>query len=194
MYKNKKLEDYLNLILSIVKDSNFDNIDHLFERLESHFSNNGRIFLVGNGGSAAVASHAATDLSKLIHNNNTLNAISLNSNISLITALSNDEGYENVFSNIIKNYKVNKLDTLITISSSGNSDNLINLINGCSDTGVEIFSLLGFDGGEIKNITKYPILASSKINYYGPIEDIHMMIFHLFSHSIKKDLEEINYQ
>ena len=194
MYTDKKLQNYVNLILSIVRNSNFDNIEPLFNRIESHFKNGGRIFLVGNGGSAAVASHAATDLSKLILNNNKLNTISLNSNISLVTAVSNDEGYENVFSYIIKNYQVNSKDTLITISSSGNSANLINLINECKETGIEIYSLLGFDGGEIKNITKYPILAKSKNDYYGPIEDLHMMIFHLFSHLIKNDVEEINYQ
>jgi phosphoheptose isomerase len=59
---------------------------------------------------------------------------------------------------------------------------------------LKLYSLLGFDGGEIKNITKYPILAKSKNDYYGPIEDLHMMIFHLFSHLIKNDVEEINYQ
>ena len=194
MYTDKKLENYINLVIAIVKNSNFENIEHLFDRLKRHFNQGGRIFLVGNGGSAAVASHAVTDLSKLSFNNNKLNPISLNSNMSLITAISNDEGYENVFSYMITNYKVTSKDTLITISSSGNSANLINLINECKSTGIEIYSLLGFDGGEIKNISKYPILAKSKNGYYGPVEDIHMMIIHLFSHLIKNDIEEINYQ
>lgn len=191
MELNKKLNEYVNLINTIISNSNLENLEILFERLKNHFYSGGRIFLAGNGGSAAIALHATTDLNKLVLENKKLNAFALSSNIPQITAISNDEGYENLFEKILQNFNVDENDTLITISSSGNSKNLINLINYATTANTKIFSLLGFDGGEIKNLSVTPIIANSNINYYGPVEDIHMIIFHLFSHIIKKDLLEI---
>lgn len=187
----KKLNDYVNLINTIISNSNLENLEILFERLKNHFYKGGRIFLAGNGGSAAIALHATTDLNKLVLENKKLNAFALSSNIPQITAISNDEGYENLFKKILENFNVNDNDTLITISSSGNSKNLINLINYAATVNTKTFSLLGFDGGEIKNLSVTPIIANSNMNYYGPVEDTHMIIFHLFSHIIKKDLLEI---
>ncbi len=191
MVTSKKLEEYAKLLLKIITSSEIEDVNILFDRLKHHFYNKGRIFLSGNGGSASIANHAATDLSKLTHNNTSLNSISLNSNISLITAISNDDGYENVFSNIIKNHDVNSSDTLITISSSGNSRNLMNLIESVKETNIFIFSLLGFDGGEIAKISPNVLITKTPSGYYGPVEDVHMMFFHIFAHLIKEDLTEI---
>ena len=192
MFDKSKLNNYFDLLKKTIESSNLDNISLMFDRLHEHFDNSGRIFIAGNGGSAAIASHATTDLAKLEIENKKLNAISLNENIPLITALSNDEGYENYLVEIIKNYKVTSSDTLIVISSSGNSNNLINLMNFANEKGLKTFGLLGFDGGELAKITELPILFSSDKGYYGPIEDLHMMIFHLFAHIIKNDIKEIN--
>ena len=104
MINNNLLTKYLNLISSIAFESTLDNLENIFNRIASHFNNNGRLFIAGNGGSAAISLHAATDLAKLTKNSNTINVISLNTNIPLITAYSNDN-YDNVFVNILKNYK-----------------------------------------------------------------------------------------
>lgn len=184
----------MELISSIFQESEFENLSILFEHIESSFDNEGRIFLAGNGGSAAIANHAATDLSKISRNNDLLNPISLISNVSQMTAHSNDDGYENVFVLTAKNYKLNKNDIVIVISSSGSSKNIINLIEYSKQNGSKTFALLGFDGGKAKEVADFPILINSKNGYYGPVEDIHMMIFHLFAHKIKADIDELNEQ
>ncbi len=192
MFEKLKLDNYFHLLKKTIESSNLDNISLMYDRLHEHFDTSGRIFIAGNGGSASIASHATTDLAKLELENKNINVISLNENIPLITALSNDDGYENYLVNIIKNYKINNNDTLIAISSSGNSMNLINLVNFSNEQGVKTFALLGFDGGKLGKIVEFPILLSTEKGYYGPVEDLHMMIFHLFAHIIKKDIKEIN--
>lgn len=185
-------KNYIDLISNIVKDSNLEHLDLFFQEMKNCFDTEGRIFLAGNGGSAAIANHAVTDLSKLEKSGKYLTPISLASNIPQITANSNDDGYENFFVLGIKNFYINEKDLVVSISSSGNSKNILNLINYSNEKKAKTFSLLGFDGGKAKPISKFPILLDSKKGYYGPVEDIHMMIFHYFAHIIKKDIGEIN--
>ena len=100
----KNLIKYLKIINNILEDSELDNLDILFDTLNRHFENKGRVFLAGNGGSAAIASHASTDLKKLRKDGKMINTICLNENVSSITALSNDNGYENYLVNQIENF------------------------------------------------------------------------------------------
>jgi len=183
---------YLDIIIEISKSIDSKKLEALYERIDNSFNEKSRIFLAGNGGSAAVASHAATDLNNLNKKNKILNAISLSTNTPQLLANSNDYGYENVFINQIKNYKPNKNDTLIAISSSGNSENILNLIEYCKKMNTPTFSLLGFNGGEALSKSDYSLVVGSPKNYYGPVEDIHMMIFHLYAHLIKGDIRELN--
>lgn len=192
MSYNKFFQNYINLIKNIADISNLKNLNLFFQELENCFDSRGRIFLAGNGGSAAIANHAVVDLSKLEKEGKYLTPISLVSNIPQITANSNDDGYENSFVLGIKNFYIGENDLVISISSSGNSNNILNLINYSNDKNAKTFSLLGFDGGKAKSISQFPILLDSKKGYYGPVEDIHMMIFHFFVHIIKKDISEIN--
>lgn len=185
------MESYLKLLLKIFDSSELNNIDLLYESLNKIFESGGRVFVAGNGGSYAVASHIATDLAKLTNEDKILSTIHVGSNVSLLTAQSNDYGYEKSLVNIIKNYKPNKDDILVCISSSGNSQNILNLIEYCNQLNVDTFSLVGFDGGKAKDISKYTIHFFSEKNYYGPIEDLHMSVFHLYAHLIKKDISEI---
>lgn len=188
----KNLKEYLQIINDIIQNSKLENLEILFDTLNSHFENKSRLFLAGNGGSASIASHATTDIKKIRKNKNTINAICLNENISSITALSNDEGYENYLVNQIINFEVDENDSLIVISSSGNSDNVINLVNYCKEKNAKTFALIGFDGGKLNSTADFPILLNSKRHYYGPVEDAHMMIFHLFAHLVKNDLDELS--
>lgn len=184
--------NYIDLVKHIITYSNLEHLDLFFEEIENCFDSGGRIFIAGNGGSAAIANHAVADLSKLEKRGKYLTPISLASNIPQITANSNDGGYENFFVLGIKNFYINEKDLVVSISSSGNSKNILNLIDYSNEKKAKTFSLLGFDGGEAKSISQFPILLDSKKGYYGPVEDIHMIIFHLFAHIIKKDISEIN--
>ena len=124
----------------------------------------GRVFLAGNGGSAAIASHASTDLKKLRKDGKMINTICLNENVSSITALSNDNGYENYLVNQIENFEVDENDSVIVISSSGNSDNVINLLKYCKQNQAKTFALLDLVW-RIKQTCRFPIFLNSKNNY-----------------------------
>ena len=93
-----------------------------------------------------------------------INTICLNENVSSITALSNDNGYENYLVNQIENFEVDENDSVIVISSSGNSDNVINLLKYCKENQAKTFALVGFSGGELNKLADFPIFLNSKNN------------------------------
>ena len=192
MYSFNDFHKYVKTTASISEFINYENLEVLYDNLYKSFFNNSRIFLAGNGGSAAIANHAATDLNKLKIEDNYLSAISLNTNVSSLLAIGNDEGFRNIFVEQLKNYKPQKDDILIAISSSGNSENIIDLIKSFNKEKIKNFSLLGFDGGKALGLSDYPILIKSEKKYYGPVEDLHMMIFHYFTHVIKNDIRELS--
>lgn len=191
MVINNSFSKYLKLLENISNNSNLDLLQKLYSEVEQCFVTRGRIFFAGNGGSAAIANHVVTDFSKLVVNEKYLTPISLCSNMSQLTANSNDSGYENSFLLTIKNYYLNENDLVITISSSGNSRNILDLINYANSKNAKTFSLLGFDGGEAKNISRHSLIFETKKNYYGPVEDLHMAVFHFITHLFKKDIIEI---
>jgi len=185
------LKNYLTVINEAIAESDLYAIDTLYRNLKERIGTSNRIFFVGNGGSASVATHAVTDLSKLNLDENRLVAISLNDNVPLLTATANDYGYENIYTEIIKNYEPTSKDLLIAISSSGNSSNILNIVEFCNNINMETFALIGFDGGKLKKLAKNSIHIQTKEDYYGPVEDSHMIIFHLFVHIIKNDISEL---
>jgi D-sedoheptulose 7-phosphate isomerase len=146
-----------------------------------------QIFLVGNGGSAATAAHFANDLSKTAApaSGKRIRAISLTDNISLITAIANDCGFENIFIDQLSPL-MNPNDVLISISASGNSPNLIKAVNYARSKKAHTISLLGFDGGEMKKLSDVSVIVKS--NKYGPVETVHIAIEHAISFYIKQAL------
>jgi len=149
------------------------------------------IFLVGNGGSAATASHFATDLVQCSQPEAGLyfRAISLADNVPLLTALSNDKGYEEVFTGQIRNL-FHKNDILIAISASGNSPNVIAAVRLARQLGGATVGLVGFDGGELAQICDYVIHAYTNKGEYGPVEDIHLIIDHMVTSYLRMKLSE----
>ena len=175
----------------IVGDSNLSLIDGLYSDLKNLFHSKGRLFLAGNGGSSTIANHAEIDFSRLRYEELNIETISLVSNIAKITANANDYGYDNILTEAISYHNLNKDDLVLMFSSSGNSQNIINLVTYCKKRSINIYPLLGFDGGEVAKICDNSIVFKSEKGYYGPIEDLHMIIVHLFGHIIKDDIEEL---
>ena len=138
-----------------------------------------RIFFIGNGGSAATASHFANDLSIGVRNwNKPIRAIALTDNIAVITAVANDYGYDDIFLLQLK-AQADKGDVLVAISASGNSKNLIRAVEYGNSSSITTISLTGFDGGELKNLTQKNVHVDSELGEYGPVEDLHMVLDHL---------------
>ena len=147
------------------------------------------IFLIGNGGSAATASHFATDLIQCSQPEAGLyfRAISLVDNVSLVTALGNDNGYEAIFTDQMRTF-FRKDDVLIAISASGNSPNVIAAARLANQLGGVVVGLVGFDGGELARICDHVIHACSNKGEYGPVEDIHLIIDHMVTSYLRMKL------
>ena len=147
------------------------------------------IWIMGNGGSASTAEHFETDLSFIRMGNSfpKANVSALTGNSSLISAIANDIGYENVFSHQLFR-KAKPGDLCILISASGNSENLIKAAIAAKEIGLNTFGLLGFDGGKLVQILDSSIIVRTEIGKYGPVEDLHLAICHALSEIVGEKL------
>lgn len=145
-----------------------------------------RVFVAGNGGSAAIANHLTCDWSKGTdhHKHRPIPVISLSTNVELLTAISNDFGYEKSFVYQLRMHNPTPNDVLILISSSGNSPNIIEAARFAGRAGIRVIGLTGFDGGALKKICKYSIHVAS--DNYGVVEDCHQIIMHSIAQNIKQ--------
>lgn len=175
----------------------FDNLDYKqIRRFEEVFNEKRKkgntIFVFGNGGSASTATTISNDLGfdilKKTKAKNTFKFLCLNDNTSVLTAIANDVGYENVFLNQIKiHYK--KGDIALILSASGNSENLVRAAKWLRKKGGKILSIVGFDGGKIKGLSDSCLHIKCDKVEYGPVEDIHLIINHIFAHWFQKKLK-----
>lgn len=140
------------------------------------------IFFVGNGGSAATASHFASDLARRArwYNRPGFRAVSLTDNIALMTALANDEGYETIFTGQMQDL-FSEGDVLVAISASGDSPNVIAAAKLAKQRRGTTVALVGFDGGTLRNLCDIVVHVRSEKGEYGPVEDIHMVLDHMIT-------------
>lgn len=183
----KNFTEYKKHLISILESISDADVEKAVEMiLETHHA--GRwVYVIGNGGSASTASHMACDLNKgaCKEASDPLRVISLTDNMAHFSALGNDEGYENVFIGQLRNI-LEKGDLLIGISASGNSPNCVNAFELAKEKGVKTLGLLGFEGGKMNDISDFSILAKSE--EYGPIEDVHLILNHIFTELLKNHL------
>ena len=138
-----------------------------------------RIFFIGNGGSAATASHFANDIAIGTRTwANPFRAISLTDNVSVLTAIANDYGYSEIFTSQLKN-QMSPGDVVVAISASGNSPNVTQAVDYANKNGAVTVGLTGFDGGELKRISTLCLHVPTDKGEYGPVEDIHLILDHL---------------
>lgn len=161
----------------------------LGEMLFRAYQNGKQVLTLGNGGSASTASHMSADLGKntIQANMRRFRVLSLNDNVSLLTALANDTGYENVFSEQIKNL-IRPGDLLIVISASGDSPNVLEAIRCAQSRSAEVAGLLGFGGGAAAGLVDVPIVVAS--SHYGIVEDVHLIINHILVEHFQRRLGE----
>ncbi len=139
------------------------------------------IFFIGNGGSAATASHFANDLAYGTNDyDQPFRAISLTDNVPVLTALGNDFGYEDIFLRQLQ-VLAKKGDVLVGISASGNSANLVKAFDYALSVDIKTVAITAFDGGKIKALADEGIHVPTEPQEYGPAEDAHMVLDHLVS-------------
>ena len=136
----------------------------------------GRLYIMGNGGSAADAQHLAAEfVSKLAADRDPLPAEALTVDTSILTAIGNDYGYDELFARQIIG-KVNKDDCVLAISTSGNSKNILKGLKTCSERGISTLLFTGSDGGKAKPLADFCIIAPG--NHTGTIQEIHIVLAH----------------
>jgi len=183
--------DYKKEFIELLDDIESQMLNFIYLLWKKYQSNNS-IYIIGNGGSCSNASHFAQDLVKAtskislsnVHNTQNFKAISLCDNTSFITAIANDEGYENIFISQLKAQQICDDDLLIAISGSGNSQNIINTIKFAKQNNIETFGIVGFNGGKVKKIVDYFIHINS--NNMFMVESAHLFIFHYVIERLKK--------
>jgi D-sedoheptulose 7-phosphate isomerase len=179
---------YFERLKEIIDKMPAEKIEAMGEILFQAYRHNKQVFIFGNGGSAATASHMACDLGKntIGPNRPRFRVMSLNDNMPLLSALANDVGYDRVFSEQLVNL-VRPGDVLIAISGSGRSPNIIEAMRYGRERAATIIALLGFDGGEAIGLAdEYVLVPSSE---YGPIEDVHMILDHILTGYFAERLE-----
>lgn len=145
-----------------------------------------QIFVMGNGGSAATASHMVCDFNKGLtaEGKPRFKFICLNDNMATLMAYANDVSYEDVFIEQLKNY-MQTGDLVIGISGSGNSTNVVKAVEWANNNGARTFSLVGYAGGKLKQISQQSLHAD--INNMQIVEDIHIILNHMIMYIVREN-------
>jgi D-sedoheptulose 7-phosphate isomerase len=163
-------------------------LHRLFDVLREARDRASLIYIAGNGGSAATASHWVNDLGKATKRSGRrpIKAMCLSDNTAWFSALANDEGYERSFAGQLENF-AKPDDVLICISASGNSPNLVRAVELARTRGLITAALLGFDGGALKSRVEIPVCVSTDKGMYELVEDVHAVICHAITKCLIAD-------
>lgn len=175
-----EIDTYFAELEQMLRSISRSEMQKVLSLLEDAYRNGRRIFLMGNGGSAATASHLALDLAKntIIPGAPRLKAISLTDHVPLITAWSNDTAYEYIFAEQLASM-IEPGDIVIGISTSGNSHNVINALRLAKESRAYTIGLLGATGGKIKYMVDAYVLAPGQS--VEQEEDAHMIVAHVIT-------------
>lgn len=174
-----QFDDYVFLFSNIIKQIKQTEIENFIQAIEAVQKNDKMVFICGNGGSGAMASHMAEDLALGILNDNEqqkrLKVIALTDNSPYILACANDKGFDTIFVEPLKNL-ARAGDLVIGISGSGNSKNVVQAIEYANNHGLNSFGFTGFSGGLLKKTAQATIHVDS--SNMGAVESAHLTIFH----------------
>lgn len=176
-YKNQ-IKDYINLEIEILNKLDINAINDAMNLIYETYEKEGTIYIFGNGGSSATASHYQNDFNKGISEyvDKKFRFSCLNDNTPTIMAIANDIGFEEVFRFQLKN-KLREDDIIIAISGSGNSKNVINAVEYAKKCGNKIIGITGYDGGKLLKLSD--VSLNVPVMSMQVTEDVHMIYDHL---------------
>ena len=185
MEAQASINTYFSDLQEMVRAISQSHLQEILALLEETYHQGRRIFIMGNGGSAATASHFALDLAKntIMPGVPRVKAISLTDHVPLITAWSNDTAYEHIFAEQLANM-IEPGDAVIGISASGNSLNIINALNVAKKSHAVTIGLLGAKGGQIKQIVDAYVLAPGQ--NIEQEEDAHLILAHIITRHMRE--------
>lgn len=170
---------YLEYLSSVLKGIDTSEIGQFIQTLLDARERGATIYFIGNGGSAATASHFANDLAIGTNSyDKPFRVISLTDNQAIITAVGNDFGYDEIF---VRQLRVlgRAGDVVVGISASGNSSNLLRTFEYAKSVGIKTVAITAFDGGKMKQMADECVHVPTAPKEYGPAEDAHMVLDHL---------------
>ncbi len=191
-------QDYLERVKVALGTIRLEAVETVVQRLYAAYRRGQKVLIIGNGGSASTASHMACDLAKNVFRApvpgqgpaGRLKVLALTDNVPVITAWANDADYARVFAEQIRTF-IDPGDVLVAISGSGNSPNIVEAVKLARTMGATTIGILGFRGGELIDLVHEAVIIAC--NEYGPIEDAHLVLSHLFTvclrEMIARDLE-----
>tara|TARA_B100002019_G_C20964567_1_gene448050 strand:+ start:31 stop:657 length:627 start_codon:yes stop_codon:yes gene_type:complete len=190
--------NYLDQKNALLKNIDLKVLDKIINLLKTSKKNKSIIYTCGNGGSSSLSDHFTCDFIKQTNNKTNLKikSVSLASNFALISAISNDISYNQIFSFQIKKL-CKKNDILFMFSVSGNSPNLLEAAKAAKKIGLKIVSLTGFNGGKLSKLSDLNL--NFPIANYGIVEDCHTTIMHYLSQYLRnlnlknKNFKKINF-
>jgi D-sedoheptulose 7-phosphate isomerase len=182
--------EYMDYLCTILKSISMNQIKDFVGILLDARENGSNIYFIGNGGSAATASHFANDIAIGTKEfKKPFRVISLCDNNAIITAIGNDYGFEKIFSQQLE-VLLQEKDVVVAISASGNSINLLNAFDVAKRKGATTVGLSAFDGGKLKEKADISVHVPTNNGEYGPAEDAHMVLDHLVSNYLERLLRD----
>jgi len=171
--------DYLERVCSEIRRLDSAQLDRVSDLIEDAYHAGRFVFICGNGGSGANASHLSEDLAKCtlrdFESQKRLKVLSLTDNSAAIMAWANDEGYDRIFIEQLKNL-ASPGDVLLAISGSGNSPNILKAVEWANGRGMTTVGFTGFGGGKLKSLARHNFHVA--IDDMGIVESLHQVVFH----------------
>ena len=191
MFALSSLQEAQKVLNAFVENKdNVEKINSAISLMVESYKNNGRMFSCGNGGSMCDAMHFAEELTgRFRKERKPLAAMAIN-DPSHLTCVSNDYGYDVVFSRYVEAWG-NIGDVLLAISTSGNSPNVLLAAEAARKKGMKVIGLLGKDGGKLKNMVDVALIVDSPVS--DRIQEVHIKCIHIFIEGIERSLFPENY-
>jgi D-sedoheptulose 7-phosphate isomerase len=187
MNVNSFAKDYLTRLKSVIDSFDLSTYERIVDAFLQAYNDNAHIFVMGNGGSGATASHLACDINKgcCIDLSKKFKMLCLNDNMPTMLALANDLSYQAVFEEQLKNFFLPG-DLVIGISGSGNSENVLNAIRFAADNGGRTMGWCGFDGGKLAGAVDLAFVVNS--HDMQQVEDAHVILAHMLMQTVHRKL------
>ena len=184
---NRNIADSIEAIRALKSDAYLiARFGHAIEHVVECYRSEGRLYIAGNGGSAADAQHLAAEfVSRLARERNPLPAEAITTDSSILTAIGNDYGYEHIFSRQLA-AKLKNNDVFLGITTSGKSKNILNALEYCKARDVKTIVFTGHDGGLASVIADFPIIAPG--NRTSTIQEVHIILGHTLCEAIETAL------
>jgi D-sedoheptulose 7-phosphate isomerase len=188
---HSSLQEAQSILNTFVNDTrNVELIEQAIKTFVTSFQNKGRVFSCGNGGSMCDSLHFAEELTGRYRKDRAPLPATGISEAGHITCIANDFGFDYIFSRYVDAWGQSG-DTLLAISTSGNSANVIKAVESAKAKGMKVIGLLGKDGGKLKSMVDVPIIVASQVT--DRIQEVHIKCIHIFIEGIERQLFPENY-